>query len=81
MNKGQPVLIGTTSILQSEKIAQYLKEEKLTFEVLNAKTVEQEVQLISLPVKKDELPLRPIWLVAGRILCLVKESLKLADFM
>jgi preprotein translocase subunit SecA len=45
--KGQPVLIGTTSILQSEKVANYLQKENLSFELLNAKTVEQEVRLIS----------------------------------
>lgn len=45
--KAQPVLIGTTSILQSEKVAEYLKKENLQFELLNAKTVEQEVRLIS----------------------------------
>ena len=53
--KGQPVLVGTTSILQSEKIAEYLKEESLTFEVLNAKTVEQEIQLISLAGQKGRI--------------------------
>ncbi|MDF0726056.1 accessory Sec system translocase SecA2 [Cytobacillus sp. S13-E01] len=46
--KGQPVLIGTTSILQSEKVAEYLAKEKLPYEILNAKSVEQEVRLISL---------------------------------
>ncbi|OES46026.1 accessory Sec system translocase SecA2 [Domibacillus iocasae] len=45
--KGQPVLVGTTSILQSEKIADYFKEAGLSFELLNAKSVEQEVELIS----------------------------------
>ena len=45
--KGQPVLIGTTSILQSEEISKYLKQYSLPHQVLNAKTVEQEVQLIS----------------------------------
>lgn len=45
--KGQPVLIGTTSILQSEKVASYLKKYGLDFQLLNAKTVEQEVELIS----------------------------------
>lgn len=44
---GQPVLVGTTSILQSEKIAHYLKNAGLSFQLLNAKTVEQEVELIS----------------------------------
>lgn len=45
--KGQPVLVGTTSILQSEAIAKYFKKVGLPFEILNAKSVEQEVRLIS----------------------------------
>ena len=45
--KGQPVLVGTTSILQSEEVAKHLKEAGLKFQLLNAKTVEQEVELIS----------------------------------
>lgn len=53
--KGQPVLIGTTSILQSEEIADYLRKENLQFEVLNAKTVEQEIQLISLAGQKGRI--------------------------
>lgn len=44
---GQPVLVGTTSILQSEAVASALKDAGLTFQLLNAKTVEQEVELIS----------------------------------
>jgi preprotein translocase subunit SecA len=44
---GQPVLIGTTSILQSEKVAEYLDKERLPYELLNAKAVEHEVRLIS----------------------------------
>lgn len=44
---GQPVLVGTTSILQSEKVAKYLNKEGLTYQLLNAKSVEQEVFLIS----------------------------------
>lgn len=45
--KGQPVLVGTTSILQSEAVAKALKDVGLSFQLLNAKTVEQEVELIS----------------------------------
>ncbi|PID23962.1 accessory Sec system translocase SecA2 [Sporosarcina sp. P7] len=45
--KGQPVLVGTTSILQSEAVAKYLRDEGLKFHLLNAKSVEQEVSLIS----------------------------------
>ncbi|MCJ1906975.1 accessory Sec system translocase SecA2 [Planococcus ruber] len=44
---GQPVLVGTTSILQSEMVADYLAAENLEFQLLNAKSVEQEVHLIS----------------------------------
>lgn len=52
---GQPVLIGTTSILQSEKVAEYLRKENLPFQLLNAKTIEQEVQLISLAGQKGQI--------------------------
>ncbi|GKV69365.1 protein translocase subunit SecA 2 [Sporosarcina sp. NCCP-2716] len=44
---GQPVLVGTTSILQSEKVVEYLDGYKLDYNLLNAKSVEQEVELIS----------------------------------
>ncbi len=53
--KGQPILIGTTSILQSETVADYLKKENLTFQLLNAKTVEQEVELISQAGQKGRI--------------------------
>lgn len=53
--KGQPVLIGTTSILQSEKVSQYLKKYSLPHQVLNAKTVEQEVELISQAGQKGRI--------------------------
>lgn len=52
---GQPVLIGTTSILQSEQVAEYLDEEGLAYELLNAKSVEQEVRLISLAGQKGHI--------------------------
>lgn len=45
--KGQPILVGTTSILQSNEVAHYLKQAGLEFQLLNAKTVEQEVDMIS----------------------------------
>lgn len=54
-SKGQPVLIGTTSILQSERVADYLEKENLKYELLNAKSVEQEVRLISLAGQKNQI--------------------------
>ena len=53
--KGQPVLIGTTSILQSEEVGKYLKKFNLPFQLLNAKTVEQEVELISKAGQKGRI--------------------------
>lgn len=53
--QGQPVLVGTTSILQSEKVASYLKKYSLDFQLLNAKTVEQEVELISEAGQKNRI--------------------------
>ncbi|GEL78727.1 accessory Sec system translocase SecA2 [Tenuibacillus multivorans] len=53
--KGQPVLIGTTSIIQSEQVADYLDEAGLEYEILNAKSVEQEVRLISLAGQKGQI--------------------------
>jgi preprotein translocase subunit SecA len=52
---GQPILIGTTSILQSEKVAKYIEAEGLPYQLLNAKSIEQEVQLISLAGQKGQI--------------------------
>ncbi len=46
-NKGQPVLVGTTSIEKSEKISSYLNSKKIKHNVLNAKHHEQEAQIIA----------------------------------
>ncbi len=46
-SKGQPVLVGTTSIEKSEKISNYLNSKKIKHNVLNAKHHEQEAQIIA----------------------------------
>jgi len=46
-NKGQPVLVGTTSIEKSEKISSYLNSKKIKHNVLNAKHHEQEARIIA----------------------------------
>jgi preprotein translocase subunit SecA len=45
--KGQPVLVGTTSIEKSEKISTYLNQKKIKHNVLNAKQHEQEAKIIA----------------------------------
>ena len=46
-NKGQPVLVGTTSIEKSEKISNFLNKKKIKHNVLNAKQHEQEAKIIA----------------------------------
>ena len=46
-SKGQPVLVGTTSIEKSEKISNILNGKNLSHNVLNAKHHEQEAKIIS----------------------------------
>lgn len=45
--KGQPVLVGTTSIVQSEELSKVLKKQNVPHNVLNAKYHEMEAQIIS----------------------------------
>ena len=45
--KGQPVLVGTTSIEKSESLAKMLKAEKLPHNVLNARQHEKEAQIVA----------------------------------
>ena len=46
-SKGQPVLVGTTSIEKSEKISDFLHEKKIKHNVLNAKQHEKEAKIIA----------------------------------
>lgn len=45
--KGQPILVGTTSIEKSEKLSEMLRREKIPHQVLNAKYHEKEAQIIA----------------------------------
>ena len=45
--KGQPVLVGTTSIEKSEMLSNMLKQAGITHNVLNARQHEQEAQIVA----------------------------------
>ena len=45
--RGQPVLVGTTSIEKSEKISSFLNKKKIRHNVLNAKQHEHEAKIIA----------------------------------
>lgn len=44
--KGQPVLVGTTSIENSEKLSNLLKKENIEHNILNAKNNKQEAEIV-----------------------------------
>src|SRR5437870_5063028 len=46
-DRGQPVLVGTTSIENSELLSKYLDKEKLPHQVLNAKQHAREAQIVA----------------------------------
>ena len=50
--KGQPVLVGTTSIEKNELLHKLLKKEKIPHTILNAKHHEKEAQIIAQAGKK-----------------------------
>lgn len=54
---GRPVLIGTTSIEQSERLSSYLKKEKIQHQILNAKTEEDEAKIITHAGQKGQIML------------------------
>ncbi len=45
--KGQPILVGTTSIEKSEQLSEMLKKEDIPHNVLNARQHEQEAQIVA----------------------------------
>ena len=50
--KGQPVLVGTTSVEKSEKLSKMLKKRRVPHEVLNAKHHEREASIVAMAGRK-----------------------------
>ncbi|MCZ0870828.1 preprotein translocase subunit SecA [Peribacillus sp. AS_2] len=55
--EGRPILIGTTSIEQSEKISVQLDNRKIKHQILNAKTEEDEAEIIANAGQKKQVML------------------------
>lgn len=53
--QGRPILIGTESVEVSEKISRLLTEQKLKYEILNAKNHEREAEIISNAGQKNAI--------------------------
>ena len=68
--RGQPVLVGTTSIENSELLSQHLEKEKLPHEVLNAKQHAREAEIVAQAGKaEDRSPSPPTWRAAAPTSC------------
>lgn len=55
--KGQPVLVGSASIVKNELIAKYLDDAKIPYEILNAKNNEREATIIAKAGEKGAVTL------------------------
>lgn len=53
--KGQPILVGTISVENNERLSALLKKEKLPHEVLNAKNHESEAEIIAKAGEKGSI--------------------------
>ena len=56
-DRGQPVLVGSASIVKNELIAKYLDEAKIPYEILNAKNNEREAAIIEKAGEKGAVTL------------------------
>jgi preprotein translocase subunit SecA len=56
-DKGQPVLVGSASIVKNELIAEHLTKEGIAFEILNAKNNEREAAIIAKAGEKGAVTL------------------------
>jgi len=62
--RGQPVLVGTTSVETSELLASMLKKQKIKHEVLNAKQHQREAQIVAQAGRSSAVTIAPN--MAGR---------------
>ncbi|MGG3912729.1 preprotein translocase subunit SecA [Rossellomorea vietnamensis] len=77
LNKvGRPVLIGTTSIEQSERIAEEFSKAGIPHELLNAKTEEQEARIISTAGEKGRVMIATNMAGRGTDILVDEEALK-----
>ena len=67
--KGQPVLVGTASVENSEYLSRQLAKAGVRHEVLNAKNNEREAAIVAQAGRKGAVTVQPTWLVAVPTLC------------
>ena len=78
---GQPILVGTTSISQSEILSELLKKENIVHNVLNAKFHEKEAEIIKEAGQKDMVTIATNMAGRGTDIKLGKEVPSLGGLM
>ena len=79
--KGQPVLIGSASIVKNELIAKYLDKAKIPYEILNAKNNEREAAIIEKAGEKGAVTLATNMAGRGTDIKLTDEVKKLGGLV
>ena len=79
--KGQPVLIGSASIVKNELIAKYLDEAKLPYQLLNAKNNEREAAIVEKAGEKGAITLATNMAGRGTDIKLTDEVKKLGGLV
>jgi len=67
--KGQPILVGTTSVEKSEYLSKLLAKAGVRHEVLNAKNNAREAVIVAKPVAMGPSLWQPTWLVVELTSC------------
>ena len=79
--KGQPILVGSASIVKNELIAKYLNEAKLPYEILNAKNNEREAAIVAKAGEKGAITLATNMAGRGTDIKLPEEVKKLGGLV
>ena len=79
--KGQPVLIGSASIVKNELIAKYLDEAGLSYELLNAKNNEREAAIVEKAGQKGAITLATNMAGRGTDIKLIDEVKELGGLV
>ena len=74
--KGQPVLVGTTSVEESETLSRMLRRNKIPHNVLNAKQHQREAEVVTLAGQKSAITIATNMAGRGTDIKLTEDTIK-----